>query len=192
MGRKIENEQFLHSLQTPEMKHLRDLTIYASEESFLAHRVVLASSSPILAKKLASTTEELKLLNVSGSTWRTVQNYIYNGQLIYDKHQENLDAIKKVMECAQDLQMEALVNVIETTLIEKLNTTNCCIFLQLAHRYTLKHLKHQAMLCVRSRYVNKPSLVQRRRDATNNILLFVLFIFMLTILFGIPTTSISS
>ncbi len=187
MRKNCGNGALLHCLQTPELAHLRDVTIHAGGESFLAHRVVLASSSAILAKKLGCNTRELHIANVSAATWRTVQDYMYKGELIYDTAQVKLDTIVKVMVCAQHLEMRVLVGATEHALIEKLSATNCCVLLELAHRHALPQLKQRAMTRIRTRRENKQTPYDHL-DITSHVLKFVMLVLMLAIFFGIAPT----
>lgn len=172
----------LRALDAPELQHFRDVTIHAGGESFLAHRVVLASASPILSSKLSINTHTLHIPQVSAKTWGIVQNFMYKGEYIYDKNAMNLNALVNVLECAQQLEMKSLIIASEQALIDNLATSNCCALLSIGHKHGLHHLKNLSLITLRTRREKAP------HTSTTNVMKFLLLVILLAIFFVPPTS----
>lgn len=118
------------------MDVLHDMAFVVEGEKYPAHRVVMASASPVLESLLMNGMKETKeneivLKELSGSTWDAAMYFIYTGKLNLVDIQDGV----RMLECSKRFQMEYLEEDVVDFLQSLLDATNCWKLLKVGDHF---------------------------------------------------------
>ncbi|KAL5016532.1 hypothetical protein ScPMuIL_006121 [Solemya velum] len=112
-----------------------DVTFLVGEakDEVRAHKFILISRSPVFSAMfcgaMAETEESISVPDIHADIFRTMLRYMY-----YDK--ENIDDgnVSEVLYCAKKYCIAGLSEACREYLSKNINTTNACLFLQIADK----------------------------------------------------------
>uniref|UniRef100_A0A7N0RIH4 BTB/POZ and MATH domain-containing protein 4 n=1 Tax=Kalanchoe fedtschenkoi TaxID=63787 RepID=A0A7N0RIH4_KALFE len=156
-----------------ESKESADITINVGEETFRAHKLVLAARSPVLRSKLFEGLEkekqELIINDLDPKIFKAILHYIYRDALIEDTEEED-DAsdsslifsmpnsfIVKLLTAADDYGLDRLKLMCEARLCKDLSIPSVCSILTLADHCHATKLK---AVCLRLAVENLAAVMQ--------------------------------
>ncbi|XP_059093875.1 kelch-like protein 12 isoform X2 [Tigriopus californicus] len=121
--------------------HLTDVTLKTEDQTFQAHRVVLASCSDYFRAMFTDPMRERKqsdilLAGVSAPGVRFLLDYIYTSKLSL-----SLANIQEVLSAASHLQVTQVVEACSNYLQSQLDCENCVDVVTIAETYSLDHLR---------------------------------------------------
>lgn len=137
----------------PSLASFIDVVLIVEGKRFEAHRVVLASASPVLAAMFSNgmretRMREITLHDIDVRSWSLAQDFIYTGKL----PEIRMGAALKLLKVAAMYQMDALIPVVVTTIEGMLFPFNCCQVFSVAEALDLRQLKSQAEHLVQYHY----------------------------------------
>ena len=138
---KLSTDQFIQSLdELRDRKLLCDIHLVAEDESFPAHRVVLAAASPYFQAMFTggfkeNQMNEIKLNGMSSQGLKCVLDAIYTAELLLSD--EN---VRDVQPVASLLQMNEIVEHCGRFLAKNVSAENCLSFLSVAEKYDLQEV----------------------------------------------------
>ena len=141
---KLSTDQFIHSLdELRDRKLLCDIHLVAEDESFPAHRVVLAAASPYFQAMFTggfkeNQMNEIKLNGMSSQGLKCVLDAIYTAELLLSD--EN---VRDVLPVASLLQLNEIVEHCGRFLTKNVSAQNCLSFLSVAEKYDLQEVVDQ-------------------------------------------------
>jgi speckle-type POZ protein len=122
-----------------------DVTIFAQESKFQAHKAILSARSPVFAAMFQNETKESQtnavgIPDVDGETFGALLRFIYTG------HVDNLEEVTEELFVAADkYQCVQLKMMCQEQMYRTLSTQNAPRFLVLADLPTAHHLKDQCI-----------------------------------------------
>ena len=123
-----------------------DVVVYVAESEFHVHRLILASSSPVLETMLSSDMKEkaegrinLTDSNITPETFEEILSYMYSGKI-----KLTIDNVEELLYASCFLMMHALRKFCEDFLSEELNINNCLGIREIASKYACQTLFSKA------------------------------------------------
>lgn len=134
----------------PSLASFFDVVLIVRGDRFEAHRVVLASASPVFAVMFTngmreSRMREIVLHDVDVRSWSLAQDFIYTGRL----PEIGMGVALKLLKVAAMYQMDAFLPVVIVAVQGLLFASNCCQVLCVAEELGLSSLKSQVMSIVK-------------------------------------------
>lgn len=122
-----------------------DLTIEVEDQKFPAHRLVLASRSPVLRSLLLTDMREKReakivLSDVSASGWRIFQKYLYTNAFSFPKDGDVTELLEVLM-LSDKYDVHSLRNIVEGEVISRMTTDNIVEVLEASVKFGLFDLK---------------------------------------------------
>lgn len=122
-----------------------DFTIEVEEQKFPAHRLVLASRSPVLRSLLLTDMREKRegkivLSDVSASGWRIFQKYLYTNAFSFPKDGDVTELLEVLM-LSDKYDVHSLRNVVEGEVISRMSADNIVEVLEASVKFGLFDLK---------------------------------------------------
>ncbi len=120
---------------------LCDIDLQAEQQSILAHRNILAASTPYFEAMFSGRFEEgnARVVEVKGVTFIGLNNVI---EFIYtNKIKITAKNLEDILPAAHLLQMTEIVDECKDWMIGKITKTNCFDFLRLAEKYSIESLE---------------------------------------------------
>ena len=117
--------------------YLCDVVIVSRDgERFPAHRVILATASPVFRTMFKGYKEseqtDVALPHIAGSAIEAIIDYAYIGET---HNAETQESVQDIYEAAHYLQNENLLKMCSTWLLRRVNATNCLSLVLFADRY---------------------------------------------------------
>lgn len=136
-------------------KAFTDVVVYIAEREFHAHRLILASSSPVLETMLSADMKEkaegrinLTDSSISPLIFEDILSYMYSGKIKLSS--EN---VEELLFASTFLMMEALNKFCEEFLKEALNINNCLGIREIASKYACQNLFIAADLLLQKEFL---------------------------------------
>ncbi|KAG5670678.1 hypothetical protein PVAND_000926 [Polypedilum vanderplanki] len=129
-------------LKIMQYDNFKDFTIFVNGEKFKAHKLVLASRSPVFAETIQSDihAEYLNLNDISCEIFREILNFIYTDEF---PKSDDIDFVK-IFIAASRLKLTKLKDFASDKLIEIINDKNALDFLDLANKFENQKLKQKS------------------------------------------------
>lgn len=125
-----------------------DVTLCINGKSYRAHKVILATRSPVFKAILRTDMIEKKsnciaINDIEESVFIEMLRYMYTGKV------EKLETVVSgLLEAADKYDLEKLKIICETELLKDLSQQNALDLLMLADRYNAKNLKMKVIQCI--------------------------------------------
>ena len=144
---KCHKENLFLSINTfRRLKAFTDVIVYVGDCEFHAHRLILASSSPVLETMLSSDMKEKVegRINLTDSSIRPeifedILSYMYSGKITL-----TIENVEELLHSSSFLMMQALREFCEDFLIEELSILNCLGIREIASKYSCDGLFSKA------------------------------------------------
>jgi hypothetical protein len=163
----------LHSMRTlMNNTDTSDIKIVTNSATLHAHRCILIERSPVFAAMLKNPYAEsikgvINIPDVDSSVMKELLNFLYTDLL------SDYNVLNNMSEClllaASKYQIEGLVVVIESYLVDQLNEVSVLPTLKLAESYSSKLLKDACLKFIST--VSESSLPVREMESLDNELL---------------------
>ncbi|XP_057326196.1 speckle-type POZ protein B-like [Microplitis mediator] len=126
---------------------LSDVIVKVENEEFPAHKLVLASHSPVFRRMFSTDMKEAKENCVNFKNFETevikeVLKFIYTGKV---EAEDDTELVLSVLACANMYQIDKLKIFCECKLIENINLDNVINLLVKTDNYEVPRLKERAM-----------------------------------------------
>ena len=133
-----------------------DVVVHVAESEFHAHRLILASSSPVLETMLSSDMKEkaegrinLTDSGISPHILEEILLYMYSGKV-----KLTIENVEELLYASSFLMMHALRKFCEDFLIEQLNTNNCLGIREIASKYACHALYAKAERLLQNEFLD--------------------------------------
>ncbi len=138
------NDSFTVMNQLRKDKQLCDITFRIGSQTFLAHRVILASASPYLRAMFTcgmkeSSQEEIELRGIEARAMDFLIDYAYTGEVMI-----TTDNVQDLLPAAGILQLKELKEACCSFLGDHMDVTNCLGIKQFADLHSCPKLLRQA------------------------------------------------
>ena len=148
------SESFAVMNQLRRESQLCDVTFKVGCETFLAHRVVVASVSPYLRAMFTcgmkeSSQEEIELRDIDPQAMAALINYAYTGEVLV-----TIDNVQDLLPAAGILQLKDLKEACCSFLSDHMDTSNCLGIKQFADLHSCPELLKKANRFILRRFMD--------------------------------------
>ena len=144
-----------------------DIVLYAGDQSFRCHKVILAVNSPVLKAMLTtdmkeSTTQEVKLDNINAEVMKTLIDYMYSGTITIPKGQ-----LMETMIAADYLNLLELKKMCLKEVPGILHTSNVISWFKVSEKMQLDSIR-KTCLKLMSNFISKVTEETEFLDLSSN------------------------
>nr|XP_039263069.1 kelch-like protein 9 [Styela clava] len=124
---------------------LCDVTLMAEEQSFPAHKNILASCSPYLRNLFSAEGgiknehEVVEIRGVSSEGLKHVINFVYTSEL-----ELTMTNVQHVLAAAGHMQLKPILNFCKAFLVTEISVYNCVSIIHIAEHYELRSVEEKA------------------------------------------------
>jgi len=149
--RPSHGDQMLQSLNkmrhNPNYQSLFDVDLIVAGRRFPAHRIILASVSPVFAQMFTNGMKEtdereIVLRELDPDSWALIMDYIYSDE---DVDLKGVGRALSVLEGVRRFQIDSMLATVESYLASALNPDNCCTILGNVDKYDLTKIRGKAL-----------------------------------------------